>query len=183
MPGGATIDAFKAARTIDPLALDIDDCSVSNNGETLQWIQSEGLNGRGSSTECVRACGVWQEPPLPSGVALTMPSLVARPKPMLFKEDEMVQQVPDDRARQGPLGRPVLGVLLGSLLLIAVAVGGYLIWVGSTSPDHPGTDAARSATTGSTTGSNANPTNRTLPENPAYPVPEARPSANEAPKQ
>ncbi|MCG7393611.1 hypothetical protein MHY87_11900 [Microvirga sp. ACRRW] len=91
----------------------------------------------------------------------------------------MVQQVPDDRARQGPSGRPVLGVLIGSLLLLAVAVGGYLIWVGSTSPDDPGTDAARSATTGSTSGSSANPTDRTSPANPAYPAPDAQPSANQ----
>ena len=51
--------------------------------------------------------------------------------------------IPDDRARQGPPGRPVLGVLIGALLLAAVAVAGYMIWVGSTSPDDPGTDASR----------------------------------------
>jgi hypothetical protein len=92
----------------------------------------------------------------------------------------MVQQIPDDRARQGASGRPVLGVLIGSLLLLAVAVGGYLIWAGAQSPDDPGTDAARSATTGSTTGSsNANPTDRIAPANPAYPAPDAQPSANQ----
>ncbi len=96
----------------------------------------------------------------------------------------MAQQIPDDRARQGASGRPVLGVLLGSLLLLAIAVGGYMIWASASSPDDPGTDAARSATTGSTTGSsNANPTNRITPANPAYPAPEAQPSANQAPKQ
>lgn len=96
----------------------------------------------------------------------------------------MAQQIPDDRARQGASGRPVLGVLLGSLLLLAIAVGGYMIWVGTSSPDDPGTDAARSATTGSTTGSsNANPTNRVSPANPAYPAPNAQPSANEAPSR
>ena len=96
----------------------------------------------------------------------------------------MAQQIPDDRTRQGGSGSPVLGVLIGSLLLIAVAVGGYMIWVGSTSPDDPGTDAARSQTTGSTTGSsNANPTNRISPSNPAYPAPGAQPSANEPPKR
>jgi hypothetical protein len=95
----------------------------------------------------------------------------------------MVQQIPDDRARQAPPGRPVLGVLLGSLLLLVIAVGGYMIWASSTSPDDPGTDAARALTTGSTTGSNANPTNRISPANPAYPAPGAQPSANEAPKR
>lgn len=94
----------------------------------------------------------------------------------------MAQQIPDDRTRQGPSGRPVLGVLIGALLLAGVAISGYMLWVGSTSPDDPGTDAARSSVTGSTTGSSANPTNRISPANPAYPAPGAQPSANEAPK-
>jgi hypothetical protein len=96
----------------------------------------------------------------------------------------MAQQIPDDRARQATPGRPVLGVLIGSLLLLAVAISGYLIWVGSTSPDDPGTDAARANVTGSTTGSsNPDPTNRVSPANPAYPAPGAQPSANEPAKQ
>jgi hypothetical protein len=96
----------------------------------------------------------------------------------------MAQQIPDDRARQGASGRPVLGVLLGSLLLLAIAVGGYMIWAGASSPDDPGTDAARASVTGSTTGSsNANPTNRISPANPAYPAPEAQPSANQPPQR
>jgi hypothetical protein len=96
----------------------------------------------------------------------------------------MAQLIPDDRARQGGSGRPVLGVLIGALLLLVVSVAGYMMWAASTSPDDPGTDNARSATTGSTTGSsNANPTNRISPANPAYPAPNAQPSANEAPKQ
>jgi hypothetical protein len=96
----------------------------------------------------------------------------------------MAQQIPDDRARQGASGRPVLGVLLGALLLLAIAGTGFMIWAGATSPDDPGTDAARATTTGSTTGSsNANPTNRIAPENPAYPTPNAQPSANETPNR
>ena len=96
----------------------------------------------------------------------------------------MAQLIPDDRARQGGSGRPVLGVLIGALLLLGVAISGYMLWVGSSSPDDPGTDAARSATTGSTTGSsNANPTNRIEPSNPAYPAPGAQPTANEAPRR
>jgi hypothetical protein len=89
----------------------------------------------------------------------------------------MPKLVRDDRARQGPSGRPVLGVLIGALALLGVAITGYLIWVGATSPDDPGTDASRAAVTGSTSGSsNANPTDRITPANPAYPVP-AQPSA------
>jgi hypothetical protein len=79
--------------------------------------------------------------------------------------------VPDDRARQGPSGRPVLGVLIGSLALLAVAVGGYLVWVGISSPDNPSQEASRAAVTGSTSGSGGNPTDRVSPANPAYPVP------------
>src|SRR5215213_32445 len=44
-------------------------------------------------------------------------------------EADMNEIVPDDRARQGMSGRPVLGVLIGALLLIAVALTGYLLWV------------------------------------------------------
>ncbi|QFU17848.1 hypothetical protein [Microvirga thermotolerans] len=83
----------------------------------------------------------------------------------------MARIVPDDRARQGPPGRPVLAVLLGALLLCGIAIGGYLIWVGRTSPDDPGQAASRAAVTGSPSGSSANPTDRTSPANPAYPVP------------
>jgi len=80
--------------------------------------------------------------------------------------------VPDDRSRQGPSGRPVLGVLLGALALLVVAVGGYMVWVSTTSPDNPGQEASRSTVTGSPSGSSdANPTNRISPANPAYPVP------------
>ena len=81
----------------------------------------------------------------------------------------MPQIVPDDRARQGASGRPVLGVLIGSLALLAVAVVGYLIWVGATSPDDPSQNASRAAVTGSPSGS-GNPSDRVKPENPAYPV-------------
>ena len=96
----------------------------------------------------------------------------------------MAQLIPDDRARQGASGRPVLGVLIGALLLLVVAVGGYMMWAASSSPDDPGTDNARANVTGSTTGSsNANPTNRISPANPAYPAPGAQPSANETPKR
>ncbi len=95
----------------------------------------------------------------------------------------MRKVVSDDRSRQGPSGRPVLGVLIGGLALCAVAIGGYLIWVGTTSPDNPSQDASRAAVTGSQSGSsNANPTDRTSPANPAYPVP-AEPSATGTTKQ
>lgn len=83
----------------------------------------------------------------------------------------MPKIVRDDRARQGPPGRPVLGVLIGALVLCAVAIGGYLTWVGMTSPDNPNQGNSNAAVTGS-----SNPTDRTPPANPAYPAP-AEPSA------
>ena len=93
----------------------------------------------------------------------------------------MAQLIPDDRARQGASGRPVLGVLIGSLALLVIAVAGYMIWVGSTSPTDESQDASRAAVTGSTTGQ-SNPSDRVKPENPAYPAPNASDTAN-TPKQ
>jgi len=82
----------------------------------------------------------------------------------------MTKIVSDDRARQGPSGRPVLGVLIGGLALCAVAIGGYLVWVGVSSPDSPSQEASRASVTGSTSGSSGNSTNRVPPDNPAYPA-------------
>jgi hypothetical protein len=94
----------------------------------------------------------------------------------------MPKIVPDDRARQGPSGRPVLGVLIGALFLIAVSITGYMIWVGSTSPDHPSQDAARATATGDPKGSGGNPSTRVPPANPAYPAP-SEPSATGTTRQ
>ena len=57
----------------------------------------------------------------------------------------MAKLIPDDRSRQGPSGRPVLGVLIGALALLAVSIVGYMIWVGATSPDSPSQTASRAA--------------------------------------
>jgi hypothetical protein len=87
----------------------------------------------------------------------------------------MTQIVPDDRARQGGSGRPVLGVLIGTLALCALALGGFMLWTGSESPDSPSQEASRQSTTGTPSGSsNANPTDRISPANPAYPAPADR---------
>ncbi len=89
----------------------------------------------------------------------------------------MAKIVRDDRARQGPSGRPVLMVLIGSFVLLGIYMLSLLIWSGSESPDHPSQDASRQVTTGSPSGSsNANPSDRVSPANPHYPVP-ADPSA------
>ena len=86
----------------------------------------------------------------------------------------MTKIVRDDMARQGASGRPVLGVLVGALLLLGIALAGYMMWVRSESPDAVSQDASRQAVTGSPSGSGSNPTNRTSPANPAYPVPTDR---------
>jgi hypothetical protein len=86
----------------------------------------------------------------------------------------------DDSARQGPLGRPVLMVLVAALLLAGIYLTGMLIWVGLRSPDHPTQDASREVTTGAPSGSSRNPSDRTAPANPAYPSPAAPAGANPA---
>jgi hypothetical protein len=88
----------------------------------------------------------------------------------------MTKIVPDDRARQGPKGMPVLGVLIGALALCAIAMTGYLFWTGAESPDSASQNAARQTATGSPSGSGGNPSTQVKPENPAYPAP-AEPSA------
>ncbi len=82
----------------------------------------------------------------------------------------MRKLLPDEKARQGPRGRAVLMVLIGSFLLIGIYLVSMLVWTGSTSPDHPSASASREAVTGSPT-ARGNPSDRTLPQNPAYPAP------------
>jgi hypothetical protein len=93
----------------------------------------------------------------------------------------MAPVVPDDRVRQGRKGRPVLMVLVGSLVLLGLFMVGMMLWSGSTSPDHPSQNASRQTTTGTATGSgsgvsSAN-TSGVPAANPAYPAP-AAPAAN-----
>jgi len=78
--------------------------------------------------------------------------------------------VSDSRARQGSRGKPVLMVLIGSMVLLAVALTTYMLWAGAESPDSASQDASRQSTTGSQTGS-GNPSDRVSPANPAYPAP------------
>jgi hypothetical protein len=101
----------------------------------------------------------------------------SQPAPKEAKADPEARTIEtDDSARQGPKGRPVLMVLLGSLVLLAIYMGALLIWSGSQSPDNPSQNASREAVTGSPSGSTSNPSKSTPPANPAYPVP-ANPSA------
>ncbi len=80
--------------------------------------------------------------------------------------------VEDERVRQGPRGRPVFLVLVGSFLLIGLFLLSMLVWSGSESPNSASQDAARRQTA-SPSSSNAS---GTPPANPAYPAP-ASPTA------
>jgi hypothetical protein len=76
--------------------------------------------------------------------------------------------VEDERARQGPRGRPVLLVLIGSFLLVGLYLLSMLVWSGSESPPGPSQEAARQQVTPPSSSSNAS---GTPPANPAYPAP------------
>src|SRR3954452_20958093 len=75
----------------------------------------------------------------------------------------------DAQARQGPSGRPVLIVLIGAFALIGLYLFSMLFWAGSTPPGTTSQDASRTAVGGPPAAS-ANPTARTPPSNPAYPL-------------
>ncbi len=93
----------------------------------------------------------------------------------------MTKIVRDDRARQGPMGRPVLMVLIASLALLGIYLVSLLVWSGSTTPDSPSQEASREATTGSSSGS-SNPTTKVPPANPAYPAPADSSATGSAPR-
>ena len=88
----------------------------------------------------------------------------------------------ENQVRQGPKGKPVLYVLIGSLLLLAVYMVGLLMWSGTAPSDHAAQsqDASRKEITGSTNGTgNANTagsSTSTPAGNPAYPQ-SSKPSA------
>ena len=91
--------------------------------------------------------------------------------------------VSDEDARAGRQGRRTLGVLIGALVLLGVALVGYMMWVGIRSPTAITQDASRAEVTGSTTGQGGASSAQTsgVPSaNPAYPAP-AVPQANQTP--
>lgn len=96
----------------------------------------------------------------------------------------MADNLHGQEARQGKRGKPVLYVLIASLVLLAIAITGLMTWQGANSPKDYASqsqDASRKEVTGSVSGkSNATSTSNTgstPAENPAYPAP-AQPSAN-----
>jgi hypothetical protein len=90
----------------------------------------------------------------------------------------MAQMIPDERTRQGPKGRPVFMVLIGSLVLLGIYMAAMTIWAGSDSPDNPSQNASRERVTGSPSGqggaASSSNTSSVPSANPAYPAPANR---------
>ncbi|MBY0260184.1 hypothetical protein [Methylobacterium sp.] len=96
----------------------------------------------------------------------------------------MAENLHGQDARQGKRGKPVLYVLVASLVLLGIAITGLMTWQGANSPKDYASqsqDASRQEVTGSVKGnSNATSSSNTgsVPAaNPAYPSP-AQPAAN-----
>ena len=89
--------------------------------------------------------------------------------------------VSDEDARGGGRGKPTLLALVTALVLLGVALAGFMMWSGSQSPESAAQNASRAETTGSVTGkgsgSSSSNTSAVPTANPAYPAP-AVPAAN-----
>lgn len=96
----------------------------------------------------------------------------------------MAEKLTPQESRQGERGKSVLWVLVGSLVLLAVATIGLLTWNGANSPKDYASqsqDASRKEITGSVNGSGSpSPANATAVPggNPSYPQP-AQQNAND----
>lgn len=96
----------------------------------------------------------------------------------------MARMVSDNSTRQGPQGRPVLYVLIGSLVLLGIFMVVFLTWSGSTPNTNPSQEASRQSTTGGNPPTSSANTSGVPSANPAYPAPAdrtANPSATGTP--
>ena len=82
----------------------------------------------------------------------------------------MAKTLADQRARQGGKGRPVLIVLVASLVLLGIYMVTLMSWSGSTSPTSPQQSSSQQTTNPGASSSNAA---RVPSANPAYPAPSA----------
>jgi flagellar basal body-associated protein FliL len=96
----------------------------------------------------------------------------------------MAEKLNQQESRQGERGKPVLWVLVASLVLLAIATVGLLTWNSANSPKDYASqsqDASRREVTGSVNGQSggATPSNSSAVPggNPSYPQP-ASPNAN-----
>jgi flagellar basal body-associated protein FliL len=91
----------------------------------------------------------------------------------------MARIVDEREVKQGSKGKPGFYVLVTSLSLAAVAMAGYLLWTGTSSPTNPSQESSRETVPGgspSSTSSTSVP-----PANPAYPAPTATPNPGATP--
>lgn len=79
----------------------------------------------------------------------------------------MVNNVADQRARQGGRGRPVLAVLVGSLVLLGIVMVVLMSWNNSKSS----TDQQATSRPAASSGASSSNASRVPTENPAYPAP------------
>lgn len=86
------------------------------------------------------------------------------------------ETIREERARQGPKGKPVLYVLIGSMILLGAFLSIYVFWASRTPPDsaHQNAPGATTSSGTTTTMGGGNTTSKTLPANPAYPAPTDR---------
>ena len=82
----------------------------------------------------------------------------------------MPKVVADQRARGGSTGRPVLIVLVASLILLGIYMIGLMSWSGVTSPPSPSQTSSQQSTSAGASSSN---TSGVPASNPAYPSPAA----------
>ena len=90
---------------------------------------------------------------------------------MLWKRRQTAGRViaTDFQAGQGPRGRPILMVLLGSIALLGIYLAAMMLWAASTSPVSPRDPISRQEP--AVVPSSALNTNDPPAANPAYPVP------------
>jgi cytoskeletal protein RodZ len=82
----------------------------------------------------------------------------------------MAKVVADQRARGGGAGRPVLIVLVVSMVLLGIYMIGLMTWSGSETPANPAQTSSQQSVNPA---SSANTSARVPTENPAYPSPSA----------
>lgn len=85
----------------------------------------------------------------------------------------MDKVVPEQRAKQGSMGRPVLYILIGSFILLGVYMVSLLGWSGTAPSTNPATQSAQDSAKPGASSSNSS---GTPAANPAYPAP-ASPTA------
>jgi len=86
----------------------------------------------------------------------------------------MADKLQGQDARQGKRGKPVLYVLIASMVLLAIAITGLMTWQGANSPKDYASqsqDASRKEVTGSVNGAatapSSNPSNPNAPTQPS----------------